>query len=90
MIYVRESISVKERKDFSVNILETLWLEVHLSKSKPFLISIVYRPPNSPQSWVDAFKSEFELAFFANKEIILMGDFYIDLKKNNNKNGQIC
>ena len=85
LVYVKDSIAVKNRSDLSINTLETLWLEVEFPKSKPFFICTIYRPPNSPQSWIDLFEEEFNAALSENKEIILMGDFNIDLIKIENK-----
>ncbi len=85
LMYVKNSIFAKIRPDLSINSLETLWIELELPKSKPFILGVVYRPPNSLQSWIDLFEEEFESAHSENKEIILMGDFNIDLIKNENK-----
>ncbi|CAC5401200.1 unnamed protein product [Mytilus coruscus] len=85
LVYVKDSIAVKNMSDLSINTLETLWLEVELPKSKPLFICTVYRPPNSPQSWIDLFEAEFDTALSENKDIILMGDFNIDLIKIDNK-----
>ena len=62
LVYVRQSMSVKERPELSSSSSESLWLEVSLPKSKSFLISIVYRPPDSLQSWIDHFEIELENA----------------------------
>ena len=71
------TMNIKIRPDLSINSLETLWIELELPKSKPFILGVVYHPPNSLQSWIDLFEEEFESAHSENKEIILMGDFNI-------------
>ncbi|CAC5393622.1 unnamed protein product [Mytilus coruscus] len=63
LVYVKDSIAVKNRSDLSIITLETLWLEVEFPKSKPFFICTVYRPPNSPQSWIDIRRCESNQAF---------------------------
>ena len=59
---------------------------MNLPKSKPFLICTVYRPPSSCSEWIDLFEKEVSVAQTTGSEIILMGDFNIDIEPcSNNK-----
>ncbi len=46
--YIRNSINFEIRSDLNQNGIEALTIEIHKYKSKPFLVSTWYRPPNSP------------------------------------------
>ena len=46
VIYARNTLSCKRRKDIEINGLEVVWLEIAI-KSKKVLIGGIYRPPNS-------------------------------------------
>ena len=43
-----------------------------------------YRPPNTYSSWIDLFEEELSIAQATGLEIILMGDFNIDLNTSTN------
>ena len=42
--YVRDDLMVIRRDDLEVRSIECLWLEVHLPKSRSFLVAMLYRP----------------------------------------------
>ena len=49
---VREEINAIERKDISVEDVESIWVELRNSKGQKTLVGAVYRPPNSSMwSW---------------------------------------
>ena len=61
-------------------------ITVEISKSKPFLVSCWYRPPDSP---VEIFNNHEELVKkmdSENMEVILIGDFNCDWSQIANKN----
>ena len=58
--------------------IETIWSEITLPNSKPFLSCTAYRPPDSKSSWIDLFEEELSAAQSTGLEIILMGDINID------------
>ena len=76
-MYFRNSIHCKHRPELSK--LETIWAEITLPNSKPFLICTAYRPPNATSSWIDPLEEELSAAQTTGLEIILMGDINIDL-----------
>ena len=54
--YIRNVIDYKIRSDFSDPDLEFLCIQIQKPKTKPFLLSNWYRPPNSPIELFDKFE----------------------------------
>ena len=79
ILYFRNNLNCKHRPEFELSKLETIWPEITLSNSKPFLICMAYRPPNATSSWIDLLEEELSSAQTTGLEIILMGDINIDL-----------
>ena len=42
MVYVRNGINAKRRKDLEINEISCIWLEISQNKGKPFLIGNMY------------------------------------------------
>ena len=63
--------------------MEAVWLEISIAKSAPILVGFSYRNPASRIDWMDAFTEMMDRVTFETKEIILLGDFNMDLKKPN-------
>ena len=85
MLYYRNSLTCQRKKDLEISNIETLWLEVTLPKSKPFLLCTIYRPPNVNSDWIDAFEEELSIAQTTGLKIIVMGDLNIDLLNYSNR-----
>ena len=86
ILYSKQSLDLKRRHDLECSNLESLWAEVTLPHSKPFLICTTYRPPNAGSEWIDLFEKEVSVAQTTGYEFLLMGDFNIDMKScSNNK-----
>ena len=85
MLYYRNSLTCQRKKDLEISNIETLWSEVMLPKSKPFLLCTIYRLPNVNSDWIDAFEEELSTAQTTILEIIVMGDLNIDLLKCSNR-----
>ena len=79
LVYVKDGVCCKRRADLEQANLECIWLEIRPSKSKPFLISNIYRPPNSTVQWNEIFEENIENVLREEKEIYLMGDINRDL-----------
>ena len=47
ILYYRKSINCGRGCEFEAFNIETLWVEIALPNSKPFLACTVYRPPSS-------------------------------------------
>ena len=81
LFYYKQSLNVRRRSDIEVSNIETLWAEISLPNSKPFLICSAYRPPNACSTWVKSFEEELSIAQTTGLEFILMGDFNIDFSQ---------
>ncbi len=80
-VYVREHLPALHRNDLAHPAVEAIWLEVKAVGSKPILVSHVYRPPDSPAEWFDHLDQSLERAQAGDYEVIVMGDFNVDLLK---------
>ena len=88
IFYYRQSINCKRKRELEVSNIETLWAEITLPNSKPFLVCTLYRPPDSKSEWIDLFEEELSIAQTTGLKLIIMGDSNIDLKINHNRKWQ--
>ena len=89
-VYIRDGINFNRRFDLEDENIENITIEVFVNKSKSFLISTFYRPPNSSKylhkNFNKLFNDILSLLMELKKEIIIMGDMNTDyLKTNDNK-----
>lgn len=82
--YIHDSIRhlVRRRDDLENSNVECIWLEVKGPKSRPLLVSFMYRHPDSLFSWYDDFWETVDSADIHKKAVLLLGDFNIDLFKS--------
>ena len=83
IVYINEHVSFKRLTRYEEYGIECVWLEVKMKKSSPILVGFLYRNPSEPANWVDKFVCMMDSVWLESKEIILMGDFNIDLSKAN-------
>ena len=72
-IYIRSNINFQLHADLSPNNLEFLTVEITEPRSKPFLVSTWYRPPQSPPDLFSTFERIFDNIDAENLEVYLMG-----------------
>ena len=72
-IYIRSHISFQLRADLSPNNLEFLTVEIAKPRSKPFLVSTWYRPPQSSPDLFSTFERISDNIDAENLELYLMG-----------------
>ena len=77
--YVRCNLNYKIRDDLSSENLELLVLEITRLRSKPFLVSTWYRPPDSPVSVFNDFEEVVMKIDAENSEFFLLADINVDL-----------
>ena len=82
-IYIRNNIPYIQRHDLLVQDLEKICVEIKKPKSKLFLISTWYRPPNSPIELFEKFENNLHLMENENKDLVITGDFNCDLLSTN-------
>ena len=78
-IYVRSNINFQLRADLSPNNLECLTVEITKPRSKPFLLSTWYRPPQSSPDLFSTFERIIDKIDAENLELYLMGDLNCNL-----------
>ena len=80
-IYLKNNISFKLRNNIIPDEAEAICLEVKKPKTKSFLISTWYRPPNLDATFFEYFENFLRKADDENLEIIITGDFNCNLLK---------
>ena len=82
IVYVRDSFSCRRRHDLEIRGIESVWVV----KSKKSLIGGYYRPPNSNNEYFYLISESVDRAHNTNiPDIIITGDFNINMNSNNNK-----
>ena len=84
ILYFRNSITCKRSPEIEISNIETIWSEISMPNSKPFLICTAYRPPNATSDWIDKLEAELSVAQSSGLELILMGDINIDYRSCSN------
>ena len=77
-IYLRSSINYKIRNDLIPSELEAVCVEISKPHSRSFLVSTIYRPPNSSHDFFENFEKLIKAIDDENKEMYILGD----LKQN--------
>ena len=85
LIYIKNNLSYTRCLDMESEI-ESIWLKLNLNFRKPVLLNYVYRPPNSPQSWIDDYEKQLTLAESSNYDWYALGDYNIIFTPPNNYN----
>ena len=80
--YIRSNLSYTRRNDLECDNLEIMWLEIKPFKCRCFLLASVYRPPDTTHTVDLAIINNFEQAFLEGKEMVVCGDFNVDLLSN--------
>ena len=84
-LYIKEGIDWERREDLETLHIESIWIEILLKNSKSFLISTVYRPPDTSIYLYKNFNEDFNCSLLKAssecKEIIALGDFNINYNK---------
>ena len=79
--YVRNDINFNRKTVFSSEI-ENVFIDIILSKSKPFTVGIFYRPPDK-YNFIDIISDDFNNLNTENNDIFILGDMNINLFLNN-------
>ena len=78
LVYVTDKCRSRKRKDLEEDGVEILWVEVRLNR-RTLLLGNMYRPPNTNSSVLDSLELMLERAVSERKEVLLMGDFNLNL-----------
>ena len=80
-IYLHSSINYKLRQDLIPPELEAVCVEIIKPHSRPFLVTTIYRPPNSTHDFFESFEKFIKMIDDENKEIYILGDLNCDMIK---------
>ena len=75
------NIKYNRRTDIEDNNIESIWIELSLSKQKRILCGFIYRPPNENVSWIDDMEVQLYKAKRTNYKLTMLGDFNMNLLK---------
>ena len=85
IIYVKENIPCKRILDLEIDGFECIWLEIKL-KNKTILLSLVYRPLNSPAQTLADIENSIDFACDINiGNIVITGDFNLNYLDTSSK-----
>lgn len=70
----------ERRRDLETDEIESIWLQLTSLCSICILICIVYRLPSYQACWIDNYEHHVSSALDEKFELIVMGDFNIDLQ----------
>jgi len=82
-IYIRSNHNYRLRNDLTSNELELITIEIKRLRSKSFLISTWYRPPNSPFDKLHTFENLIESIDATGLDFYLLGDINCDMLDRN-------
>ena len=85
VLYISQSITYRRLISYEQYNIECIWLELCLKKCKSLYISFIYRNPAEHVSWIDNFNDMMDAVLLTDNELIMFGDFNIDLLKPNQK-----
>ena len=85
LLYFASSMNCIRLHGLETHGVESMWLKVSIKHSKPFLVGFVYRNPAKSIDWLERFNSFMDDVIMMNREVILFGDFNIDLLKSKPK-----
>ena len=78
-MYIDERFQYQTIERCSNEAFQALFIELHLPKSANIICGVLYRQHNSPERFQEYFNSTMEKLSTTGKQIILMGDFNINL-----------
>ena len=81
-LYIHNDVNYVVRNDLVPKNLEVVTIEISRPKTKPFITSTWYRPPNSSAELLRSFENFLMAIDSEDKESILVGDINCDLSAN--------
>ena len=86
LCYVQDSLVFEHMQNLDLAMEESVTIMIKPRHQKSFLVTYLYRPPQSKVSWNSDFSEFVERCYALNNEIIIFGDFNIDLLNQTSKN----
>ena len=79
LCYVQNGVSYEHLTILDPVLPESITLLIKPHFRKPFIVSLIYRPPNKTLSWNDLFCDNIEQCLGHTDDITILGDFNINL-----------
>ena len=93
-IYIHHSIyhSIVRRQDFESKFVECMWLEYKEEHKAPIFICFLYRNPDEKADWFTYYADMMDSVYstYPETEVLLLGDFNIDLFSSHPQWTRIC
>ncbi|MES9883011.1 MAG: reverse transcriptase family protein [Sedimenticola sp.] len=92
IVYVRDSLYHKRRRDLEIVNIECIWIEI-VSNKKSFLFGVFYRPPSSNAIYNNSIEDSIQLAIDTGlRDVVIVGDFNYNVLNpvTNRKVSSIC
>ena len=77
--YIRNTLKYLRMKQIESRDVESIWIETEKNNGEKLLIGMFYRPPGETKDWYDSFGKQLEKASNQSKNILVMGDFNVDI-----------
>lgn len=85
LTFIHSSINFSLLPELENLLPESLSIKITQTSAKPFITTVIYRPPNSTTVWSDKFSDYITKCKDICEEIIITGDFNINLNNTNRK-----
>ena len=82
--FIHKSLAFEVRSDFPKDF-ENIFIDILLPKTKPILLGVIYRPPSDMQFVENLNNCLSNSNSFNSQEVILLGDFNVNLIDRNKK-----
>jgi exonuclease III len=80
LVYISKTLTFSRLNSLENFNVETIWIELKFKHSKSLFVGFLYRNPSETVDWYNRFEDMMDAVSLKNKELILLGDFNIDLK----------
>ena len=84
LMYFENRVNYRRRSGIESHNIESIWIEVQIRNSKPFLLCSVYQPPSATNDWFEKFAPQIETSLSDCNEVYIMGDINIEIKMGGN------
>ena len=80
-LFIDDSLNYRVLEKISNEAFQALWVEITFENKKNVICGIFYGQHNSPERFQVYFDESIEKCTYSRKDIVIMGDFNIDLLK---------
>ena len=81
VVCIKDGIKYNRHTHIENNDIESIWIELSLSKQRRILCGFIYRPPNENVSWIDDTEVQLYQAKRTNYKSAMLHDFIMNLLK---------